>query len=841
MVSGMEKIMRLSVANLKKHKLETASMFLLVMLCMLLVGSSLSATLGIKSIFSQMMERTGSYENYIMIPSKYYVTEFQDILEENEHVERTAQSELLFTMSASFLDTSGNEQSAFMAFTTEDNQRKLENFDVQTTLSEAEIAALEHPIYMPLAAQTGLMRKPGDTFTLIIGMKRYEFTVAGFYETTFFDSTAGGLKMIVPNADFHALESTLNKYTVLAYDDHAGEGGVELIDDYLNTCQERSGNDIKSGAMAYYYESTKMGVTMPIETVLKIMLAMAAIIILAVAVMIRFRIASDIKEQLVSIGVLEALGYTSKEIAFSYVLEYLLAAAAGAVPGILGCFLLTPALYKVGELMTGHFVNGTVPLLPIVLTALGILVFVALIALIRAMMVRNYPPVKAFRKGQGDHRFGKNHLPLRDTKNNVHLRLAMKGFLQQFRQSLGLTLCITVATIAIVFSFTLFTFLGMSPSAIANSAGMEMSDLVVDLMPSVDAYAFAAELDAMPEVRKALPTTDFSFYVNAPDHNVTLLPMPFRDYQDTENIFPMEGRFPEHDNEIMITNVFARTEKVKTGDSLTLEYLNVKQRYLVCGIATCTTNGGVNLYITEDGLKRLIPTFAPDAVNVYLNEGVDADAFRRTLTERYGRSIADAAKDGTAEGSYEERIRAEAEKQIAQMMAVYGVTNVEYAIQVGDQVITGNSSSFMVRSIICYGDILRTQLAGTQAAISALTVIFIILAAVVVMIILFILMESSVRKQRRDLGIMKGMGYTSRELMLQLAARIMPASVCSVILGTVTGVLGTNLLTSIFGKIDINLPAVLLLDIALLVFCFGCAYFGARKIKKISVYELMTE
>ena len=43
------------------------------------------------------------------------------------------------------------------------------------------------------------------------------------------------------------------------------------------------------------------------------------------------------------------------------------------------------------------------------------------------------------------------------------------------------------------------------------------------------------------------------------------------------------------------------------------------------------------------------------------------------------------------------------------------------------------------------------------------------------------------------------------------------------------------------GAVPVNLPEVLLLDLAILAFCFGCAYLSARKIKKISVYELMTE
>ena len=121
------------------------------------------------------------------------------------------------------------------------------------------------------------------------------------------------------------------------------------------------------------------------------------------------------------------------------------------------------------------------------------------------------------------------------------------------------------------------------------------------------------------------------------------------------------------------------------------------------------------------------------------------------------------------------------------------------------------------------------------------TAVFMAISAVVVMIILFILMESAIRRDRREFGIMKGLGYTSRELMFQLACRIVPSAVFSVIIGTIIGVTMTDLLTSIIGIVKVNIPQVIVLDIVMLIFCFVCAYVGARKIKTISVYELMTE
>lgn len=841
-MTAMGKIIRFSLANIKKHKFEAVSLTLLVMMCMLLIGSSLSSSVGIKAIFQNVMEKTGSYENFILILEKNYDKEYLNILKEYPQVDKVDAVEFIYSMNTNYLDEQGKEQALTLGFITADNNARLENSPVETTLSDEEIAALEHPIYMPYTMQDTMGYDIGDTFHMIYGTRRFSFTVAGFYETMLFSTVSDGLKMIVSDADYHILKSILTRYTVIAYNDNWGEGGYELALSFMDECEAYSNCDVKGNMIFYPFKDMEYYIYSSAEMVLNIMIAMAAVIIISVAVMIRYRIAGDIKEQIVNIGVLEALGYTSKEITFSYVLEYLLISAVGVFIGTGGCFLLTPVLLRMGELMTEHRGCGDAAILPIFLTGLGILVFVGLIALIRAGMVRNYPPVRAFRKGQGDHRFGREHFPLRNTKHSVHIRLALKAFVQNFRQNLGLTICITISAVTVVFSFIVFNFFNSGLDAICATAGMEMSDLHIELMPYADAAELAEKLEQMPEVRKATPTSGYNVFVSISDfNNEVMIPMAFSDFAVTENIFPMEGRFPEHDNEIMLTSQFAKVKNVRTGDSLTLEHLNIEKSYIVSGIVTSSVNGGVNLYITEDGMKRLVPTYHHDTIELYLEEGVDTEAFRNVLTAEYGRSLSDASKGGNGTGSYEERIRAEAEQQIADLMATYGVTHIEYSIQSGDTVISGDSSGFLISAITDMKDIIQTQLGGLVVAVRIVTSILMALSAVVVMIILFILMESAIRRDRKEFGIMKGLGYTSKELMFQLACRIVPSAVISVIAGTVIGVTATSLLTSFIGVVRIDMPRVIVLDIVMLIFCFVCAYIGARKIKKISVYELMTE
>lgn len=837
----MNKIVRLSVFNLKKHKLEAFSLTVLIMFCMLLIGSALSSSKSIKTIFPDMMKKTGSYENFIMLYQKNFDNEYINIINEDSRITSCDHTGILYDMSTKYLDKNGEEQAMYMGFITKDGDTKLEHFSYESSLSEEEIAVLPHPIYMPFSAKESFSIKEGDIFSMVYGSRKFDFNVAGFYDTLFLSSTGIGMKFVVSDSDYVTLMGILNKYEIIGFNAAEKSKGGEAMDDCLEKFEEYSNRDIKEGVMGMSYEGFKDNTTITTQLLIYLLVVMAFVIIISVAVMIRFRITGDIKEQIVNIGVLEALGYKSKEITLSYVIEYLMIAAVGVIIGVVGCFGLSPILFHLGENMSGYRGRDQIFLAPIFLSAVGLLFVIALIAYIRASMVKKYPPVLAFRNGIGQKQKRKDHLPLRNTKGSVHFRLAMKGFIQNFRQSIGLTFCITLASIAIILSFILYSFLGKDMNVIAANSGIELSDIRVTLMNSADTKGLYEEISAMPEVRKVLMTSDEETFINYVDHNQTMLPVAFDDFNDTENIFPCDGRFPEHDNEVMFTSMWASEYKLKVGDTVTLEYNKVQRKYIISGIVTCLTNGGMNLYITDSGYKRLVPTYHHNSMEIYLKSGTDADNFKNVLTQKYGRSVADVEQDIDSSAAYEDRVKAATEKKIAELMSVYGVDHIEYAIKSGDSFITGNSSGFLIKSILNIGDIMRTQLTSICNAVSLLTRIFMFIAAFVVMIILFMLMESSIRKQRKEFGIMKGMGYTSKELMLQLAVRIIPAALVSVIIGTVVSVVITDRLTSFIGKVKIDMPAVLMLDMLLIAFCFGCAYIGARKIKKISVYELMTE
>ena len=257
---------------------------------------------------------------------------------------------------------------------------------------------------------------------------------------------------------------------------------------------------------------------------------------------------------------------------------------------------------------------------------------------------------------------------------------------------------------------------------------------------------------------------------------------------------------------------------------------------------TAVTNDGDYLYVTHKGLNRLSPNIRPLSIDVYLEDGTDKEEFISMLLETYVKSIAATRKDGAEGTSEEERIRALADQRIAELLATHGISHAEYSVQIGDIVVSGTSDSFVIRNYQNLNDLMMTQIGGLFHAIYVSAIVFLIVTIIVVTVIISILMEQTIRRQRRELGVMLSMGYTSKDLMFQSALKIMPAVLIAAVVGTIGGsVLFTAIMSKAFGKFIISKLLIIVTAILLALFCFVSAYIGSAKIKKISVTELMTE
>ena len=836
-------ILRLSLFKLKKNKKEAAAIVFLTMITTLMLAVFMANISKANKAYYDSFAQSGSKDTIVFINKDKYRDEFKEVLSTDYGIKDITETEAIFVEVLDYVNNNGEDRTYKTLFVNEKAERKIEDFVKADKLSDEEIEKLEHPIWLPAFFSISEGYKPGDTLTACKNGRDYPFTIAGFYKTGLCNDSGYGFKMVISDNDYELFKLVFNnasdqEVTVLCFNSR-GTGFTNTA--YISRCSEIGGESIDSAYADSDVEHEKTNSMLFINMFMYFLAFLAGITMLSAVLMIMHRITNDIEDQMQQIGVLEALGYRSKEISLSYVYEYVIISGIGAVIGAVGAVLVSPLMNLGIQNVIGRPVTVKTEAGMILLAGLAVVVTVTLFALIKAGKVKKYPPVVAFRKGIRTHHFGRNILPLEKSKGSINVTLAMKSFLGDIRSAFGTAVCIILAGTAILFCVTCVSFFSHGMDGLMSMTGYDFVT-EVEVMNGVDTYAVRDEIADMPEVRKALANYS-GYWLTVKGSEYGGVPVIYDDYSDSENIRLLDGRFPEHDNEIMITIARKRYDGTDIGDSIVISGNGTETKYIITGITSSMMNGGMMLYMTSEGFCRACPDARPNIVSVYLKDGVTQEQFEEKLNEKFGTSVKDSVNAVSADDSLEERIRAAADEKLALLTSQYGVTNIDYAVVVDGQVITGNSRHFIIKDVNSLMTLAEQELKGISMVSEYVSIGAAAVLSAIVAVILGLIASSNVKRQRRKLGIMKGMGYTSKDLMKQIAIKTMPVTIVSVIIASFAAkYLYSTFWIMVFGVVgELNIPLTIIADVILVLFCYAVTYISAGRIKAISVTELMTE
>lgn len=830
----MEKIFRLSLFNLKKNKKEAIAIAFLTLVSVLMFGIFAINVSKISNAFDESFAQSGSVDTFITISKSDYREDYRDILSEDYGFDDVQSGNLLMGVATGVL-RDGEKIAYNLMFITEKENKKIDEGNIIESMTKEEIENLDHWVILPSYFKYNLGYTIGEDFTPVSGGREYPFTVAGFYNTGISNEAGFFFKIIISIEDYRLLTPIYSENTFLAF-----QGGDDFDDsEYFTKCMDKSGDSFTG------YEFSKAGEkaneTSFLNMFLYMSIALSLITFVASIFMVRNKIRSDIEDQMEMIGVLEALGYKSKEISSAYALEYLVSSGIGGVIGGIIALVTTPFMNNIISVMLGREVVSSAKTYMVVPVVIGVIALILIFALTKASMVKSFPPVVAFRKGIRTHNFRRNVLPMEKAGNSINVRLGFKDSIKNLRTGAGVGLCIFLAGIALLFCMFTFVMFFKGSDGLARLMGIEISDDVITVNEGVDSYALSEELLNFPEVRKTRVSYLYPTFRVENQKEGTVY--AYDEFTDMEYVFPMEGRYPEHDNEVMISLRRSRHYDLNIGDTIVIDRKGVKTSYIITGIVGAMANNQMNLYMTIDGFKRANGNATPDIVEIYLEDGADRALFEQKLSSIYGQS-ADAAMSGDNSGeTLEEKIQEAAANKIATLISTYGITSVDYAIRVGDQLITGNSRQFIMKNLQSYRDLIKSQLDPIANITRMFMGIGVVAIGIIVAVILGIIAASNVKKRRKDLGIMKSLGYSSKDLMKQIAISIMPVTIVSVILASFAAIAVNKIFwfTAFGVPMKTSITVLILTDLALVIFTFVMTYIGAGKIKKISVNELMTE
>ena len=250
-----------------------------------------------------------------------------------------------------------------------------------------------------------------------------------------------------------------------------------------------------------------------------------------------------------------------------------------------------------------------------------------------------------------------------------------------------------------------------------------------------------------------------------------------------------KGRFPKYDNEIAIAAKYAKEKGFAIGNEIEITANGKTEKYLISGFTQITNNLGRDCLLTRQGYERL-GTLQSVTYYINLTEGTDIDAFNEEMKGNFSGSV-------------------------------NGIINVLATIE-------GAGSVYV-------------------SLMTIIVIAILVLSAIIIAFVLYLLVRTLLNSKKRDYGILKSFGFTTKQLILQTALSFMPAIIISTVVGIIFSCLVINPLMSLFLStmgivkctFDIPVLFITVAGIGLIILSFGIACLLSLRIKKIAPKALL--
>ncbi|MCR5103349.1 MAG: FtsX-like permease family protein [Eubacterium sp.] len=653
----------------------------------------------------------------------------------------------------------------------------------------------ENPIYLSYFINENLFKsKLGDSVDVKVGEKYYTFQVAGFFESLI--SSEMGLCYVSPSL-YNEWNNEL--YNQLKQNKEQGDEPLYTRVFFAMKLKDNVDSNEASGLITKAFRehnisayATSVDNTINdftyMQNMIAALIAAFAIVITGISmIIIYFRIANSIEQNIVNIGALKSIGYTSQQIRLSMVIEFATTTLLAFAAGVVASYLVLPIFEQKIRSFSGVAWDHPFDPVSFAITFVIIIGTVVIVSFVSTRMITKLDPVIALRFGINTHSFKKNHAPIDKTPGPLTWIMALKSVLGNTKQNI--ILVVVMLSIGIVTTFAVFLTYNCvyDASHLYRMLNLVAADVDVRFKEYDNQVGEIAEL---PEVESVFWTDSVEMTVNG----YTIYTQVTDDWSDISEVNIYEGRSPKYDNETAIGGNLAKTLNVGIGDEIKVSYGQKDYTYLVTGFEQSAGNYGMDITLTTEGAKHLDFTPFKSSVGVYVKGHSLENSVQlvKDLKDMYGDKL---------EG--------------------YG--NAIETLKNGDEAVI--------------------------LVASAMVAAMVVVSILVIVLSLNLLVKTMIIKKQREIGIKKALGFSSSQLRTELVLSMLPQIAVGAAVGSVVGSLTSNkilaTLLSTMGIMRSNMeifPWMVFVSIAFaLITSFILIWFMSGKIKYISAYSLITE
>ena len=799
----MYKLFFIAKNNMKKQKGDMITFFILTFIAAFLMLDCASALLGIGKILDERFDQVNGAHVLLINGDTDAETECAEkAFEKNEYIIDYEQTPIL----KGNFDHRNKKDDEYSQF-----EFIIESFETDPKYMDVGVKDKnykENDIVLPYFLKNDF--QIGDTFQLKFDKDVYDFSVAGYAETPYFTSSINltiyyvyvsdsMMDKLVDEHPSSAQKMIMHKgvcdeskfsedFTTRDVEDAIGEEYKSLITPYA---EETPGNDYLN-YLGANWQMMRGGSQFVPMIIMAIVLLFAVLILIIAVVVISFSVKNFIERNMKNTGILEASGYTVRELRAALTFQIILVAVLGTIAGV----ILSVATFKtfgdVVSLVVGLTWNQPVNAIAVVFTFLGILLVVFLVARFVSGSYKKVTVLDALRGGISTHNFRHNFFSFEKTPLPISLVLSLKDTFGGIGRNLIIVLITVILTISALIGFGLYENFGRDPQNLVSFMGFEMGN--ASALGSVE---MGDDLREMEGVKNVLGVGRFQPVVYFNDEKSTVAVYIYDDPKYSLQTRIVEGRLPERDNEVMLTGAVAEDLGVKLGDIIEMEMGSKKKDYLIVGINQRMEQMGRTILMSGEAAERIIPEITTYTYYITTEEGVTFDEIKAELED------------------YAE----------------------ENDIDFESMAVTDQSKN--MDSII-----------GTvSGSMKLLCIAIAILTSIIVVFVEALIIRAKITREWRGMGISKALGVTSGGLISQIVLSNAPAIVIGILIGVIVSrPAGAELclvIFSLFGmkSMDFNLPIIWILLTAVVILVSAIITSGVLglKVRTLKPVEMIVE
>ena len=807
----MHSLWTLAWANIRKTRSASITLTAIFFIAALLLNAGLLVLINYGGFFTELTDELHTSDGIYIMSRHLYSPQVVRYFEKNPQVTATEDIDCLII--EGFIKPKETEKSFFFVFFDMGQERNMSQWKfVDEPLEPSGV----YPIYVPEVLKSIEGYQLGDELTItyrdVIAGKSYEtgkddeveqrsaltFTVKGYVEDIYLSSTdTGVIGCYLPSEAYHDLAEKLNAPLYKAHITFADLDDIESFPIVESDLRELFFMNSTS-LMAMPMTNILAAIDLPMlqtsrtmmATMISAMMVLFALVVVGVCLLVvYFRIVNNVEEEMLNIGALKSVGYTTRQIITSIGLQFLSLALVGSAVGIICSYALLPGIALIFEQQSGlMWVQGFDATISIGVWVVLLLITAAVVWL-AARHVHGLTPVKALRGESHTRAYRKNRLPLHRSPLGLSSTLALKSILQNPRQSIMIFIIVTAVAFSGTFGVCMFYNSAIDSSAFAKVPGQEITNVIAVVNSAKSSSAVLNKISKMSEVRKAIHEEEVSLKLNGID--ISAFVMEDFSQREASNIY--EGRYPEQNGEMALAGLVAEKFGLQIGDNAQVEFDGREETFTIVGLSSGTFMGNAGNSIRAEDYFRFNPSFKMQMINIYLWDTVDTEAFITTL-----------------KGSFD-------------------------------------NETFI--DVLNFDVLMAEGMASYQSIVAALGIAMLVITAFVITLVLYFVISSTVVRKRHELGIYKANGYTTGQLMFQFTLECVVPVTAGAILGCVLGSLYTNSIMGLAFKSVGMMVTNFIIDptwtigfgLVTVAFSFALALLITWRIRYISAYALVTE